>query len=118
LLCFSPSPIAAAPSSPMLLPSSLCSRGSIKQVRVPRAPKRRRGNGLSPHTHLSDVRILLCLRASPIVPAPLTPILLLSSLCSRGGIKQVRVPRAPKRGRGNGPFPAHSPQPCEGPVVL
>ena len=50
LLCFSASPIAAAPSLPMLLPSSLCSRGSIKQVRVPRAPKRRRGSWLPAHS--------------------------------------------------------------------
>jgi hypothetical protein len=76
LLCFSASAIAAAPFSPILLPSSLCSRGSIKQVRVPRAPKKRRGNWLFPHTHVSDVRILFDLSASAIAAAPLSPMLL------------------------------------------
>jgi hypothetical protein len=104
LLCFSASPIAAAPSPPILLKPSLCSRGSIKQVRIPRVPKRRRGNGPFPHTHCSRVRVLLCCSASPIAAAPSSPILLPLSLCSRGSIKQVRIPRATKR-RGNGPLP-------------
>jgi hypothetical protein len=99
LLYLSTSLIAAAPSLPMLLPSSLCSRGSIKQVRVPRAPKRRRGNWLSPHAHCSHVRILLCFSASPITAAPAPPMLFLLRLCSREVIEQVRVPRAPERRR-------------------
>ena len=118
LLYFSASPIAAAPSSPILLSLSLCSRGSIKKVRIPRAPKRRRGNGLSPHTHASVSRTLLYLSTSLIAAAPSLPMLLPASLCSRGSIKQVRIPRAPKRRRGNGPFPVHSRKRCEGLVVF
>jgi hypothetical protein len=45
LLCRSPSTIAAMPSSPMLLPKRLCSRGRIKKVRVLRAPSRAEKEG-------------------------------------------------------------------------
>ena len=75
----SPSAIAATPSSSMLSRSRLYSRE--RKVRVtPKSAEgkkaRKRGNRLFPHTHCSDVRVLLCLRASPKAAAPSSPMLL------------------------------------------
>jgi hypothetical protein len=75
LLCFRPSPSAAAPIAPKLLPIRLyraytvVSWVSEKDVERMRAEKY---HGLI--TDKSVVRALLCFRASPIAAAPTSPM--------------------------------------------
>ena len=77
-ICRSPAAIAVAPTAPILLPQRLYNkrrhRSAQRSHRVTMTSAAR--------THLSTVSVWLCLSALPMASVPLTPILLLSKLCS------------------------------------